>query len=160
MQNKSTWLAHALVTGAAGVAATAAVIAVWGQAKQGAPWAPFNAVAHMVFGDQAAARDGFSARETLVGLGLHAGAITTWAALYEASPAGKLTLPQSLGSGALAAALVYLLDYHVLPERLRPGFEKRLGPESIPATYAALALAFGLSPLWKSGDANDNHAQQ
>jgi hypothetical protein len=80
--------------------------------------------------------------------------------LYEASPAGKLTLPQSLGSGALAAALVYLLDYHVLPERLRPGFEKRLGPESIPATYAALALAFGLSPLWKSGDANDNHAQQ
>jgi hypothetical protein len=37
--------------------------------------------------------------------------------------------------------LIYLLDYHVLPERLRPGFEKRLGPESIPATYAALALA-------------------
>jgi hypothetical protein len=158
MQNKPGGLASALVTGAASIAATSVVIAAWGQAKQGSPWAPFNVIAHMVLGEKATARASFSARETLMGLGLHASALATWALIYERSPAGKLILPQSLGTGALAAVLIYLLDYHVFPERLRPGFEKRLGPASIPATYAALALALGLSPLWKPSDGNEQHA--
>ncbi len=137
-----------LVTGAAGALATTAVIATWGQAKTGSPWTPFNAVSHMFFGEKAAQRDGFVPRETLIGLGLNAAALVTWGVLYE-TLAGETPLPASLASGTLASGVIYALDYHVLPERLRPGFEKRLGGGAIVAAYTALALAFGLSPLWR-----------
>jgi hypothetical protein len=50
---------------------------------------------------------------------------------------------------AAASALIWLLDYKIVPERRRPGFEERLGPEAIAATYVLLALSLALSPLWK-----------
>jgi len=141
-------LVNGLVTGAAGALATTAVIAAWGQAKTGSPWTPFNAVSHMIFGENAANRDGFVPRETLIGLGLNATALVTWGVLYEAI-AGNTPLPASLATGTVATGVIYALDYHILPERLRPGFEKRLGGGAIVAAYTALALVFGLSPLWR-----------
>ena len=138
-----------MITGVASVAATTVALAAYGNAKEGSALTPFNAVAHMIFGDEAARVNGWSPRETLTGFGLHASAVGAWAVLYEAA-AGNVRLPASLASGALAAGLVYLFDYHVVPERLRPGFEKRLGPESVVVAYALLALGLGLSPLWKA----------
>jgi len=145
---RSSWFTNGLITSAAGIAATTAALAAFGKAKEGSPFTPFNAIAHIAFGDAAATVDGFAARETLTGFGLHASAIAVWGVLYEAL-AGKTSLPGSLGKGALASALIYWFDYHLVPERLRPGFEKRLGPEAVAVTYALLALSFGLSPLWR-----------
>lgn len=145
---QSNWFKNGLFTGTAGVAATTSAIAAFGAAEQGSPFTPFNAVAHMFLGENSARVEGWSPKETLTGFGLHAGAVGAWGVLYEAA-AGNIRLPASLASGALAAGAIYLLDYHVFPPRLRPGFEKRLGPASIPVTYGLLALALGLSPLWK-----------
>lgn len=149
---RKNWFTNGLITGAASVAATTMALAAYGKAKEGSAFTPFNAVSHMVFGDEAARVDGWSAKETLTGFGLHASAVHAWAMLYEAA-AGNVRLPVSLGAGALAAGLVYLFDYHVVPERLRPGFEKRLGPEAVAVTYVLLALGLGLSPLWKTDTA-------
>ena len=151
---KRTWVLDAAITALAATTATGAGIAAFGQAKEGSPWTPFNAVAHMLFGDKAAGVDGFAPKESLSGLGLHAGALTAWGALYQAA-AGKVPFPQSLATGALASALIWAFDYKIVPERLRPGFEKRLGPESVLAVYTLLALSLGLSPLWKQ---KDDHA--
>jgi hypothetical protein len=150
---KRSWLLDGVITGLAGAAATTATIAALGQAKEGSPWTPFNAIAHMFFGENAASVEGFAPKETLSGLGLNLSALGVWGGLYE-KLAGRVPFPQSLGAGAAAAALIWLLDYKILPERLRPGFEKRLGPESIAAVYVLLALTLGLSPLWK-GDGED-----
>jgi hypothetical protein len=136
-----------LVTGALGAVATTAVIAAFGRAQQGSAWTPFNDIAHMIYGDRPVNPDGFVPRETLAGLGLNASAVVTWGALYD-MVAGKVAFPQSLLAGAAATGLVYLLDYHVFPERLKPNFEKRLGPGAVLAAYAALGLVLGLSPLW------------
>lgn len=152
MAAKNSWFTNGLITGAASVAATTAVLAAYGKAKEGSPFTPFNAVAHMIFGDEAARVDGWSAKETLTGFSLHASAVGAWSVLYETA-ARDVRLPTSLATGALAAGLVYLFDYHVVPERLRPGFEKRLGPEAVAVTYVLLALGLGLSPLWKPGTA-------
>ncbi len=38
------------------------------------------------------------------------------------------------------AAAAYLIDYHVIPKRLTPGFEKRLSGKSMCAIFAALAI--------------------
>lgn len=145
---KRGWLVDGLITGLAGAAATTAGIAALGQAKEGSPWTPFNAISHMLFGDQAVDVEGFAPRETLSGLGLNVSALGVWGGIYE-KLAGHVEFPASLGAGAAASALIWLIDYKVVPERLRPGFEKRLGPESVAANYALLALVLGLSPLWK-----------
>lgn len=146
--DKQNWLRSGIITGAAATAATTAAIAAFGQAKEGSAWTPFNAISHMLFGDKAAEVDGFAPKETLSGLGLNAGAVATWGVLYE-SLTRNVTFPASLATGAAASALIWAFDYKVVPERLRPGFEKRLGPESVAVAYVLLALAFGLSPLWK-----------
>ncbi len=137
-----------IVTGLIGAATMTAVIAAYGKAKTGNPWTPFNGIAHMFFGNDAAKKNGFVPRETLVGLGLNAVALTTWGVLYEAV-AGKTPLPKSLATGTAASATIYVLDYHLFPPKLRPGFDKRLGTGSIIVSYLLLALTFGLSPLWK-----------
>ena len=142
-------LRDGVITGLAGAVATTAAIAALGQAKEGSPWTPFNAIAHMLFGERAAGVEGFTPRETLSGVGLNAGALTFWGGLYE-RVAGRVPFPRSLATGAAASALIWLIDYKIVPERLRPGFEKRLGPDSIAAVYVLLALTLGLSPLWKS----------
>ena len=56
-------------------------------------------------------------------------------------PGGKGDVTATLLSGAAVSALAYLTDYHVVPSRLTPGFEKRLGGRSLLAIYAALAFS-------------------
>jgi len=142
-------LKNGIITGIVGAAVTTAVIAAYGKARTGDPWTPFNGIAHMLFGETAANRDGFVPRETLVGLGLNGTAIVTWGVLYEAI-AGRTAFPVSLLTGSAASALIYLLDYHIFPPKLRPGFDKRLGSDAILAAYLFLAAVFALSPLWKA----------
>jgi hypothetical protein len=154
---RSTWLFDGILTGAIGAAATTALLAAFGQKKEGSPWTPFNAIAHMLYGPEAAGADGFVPRETLTGLGLNATAIVTWGALYEML-AGKVAFPESLLTGAAASGVIYLLDYHVFPPKLRPGFEKRLGNDAVVAAYILLALSLGLSPLWKKPEPRDGAA--
>jgi hypothetical protein len=62
-----------------------------------------------------------------------------WALFYEAL-ADRMA---PLARGAAVSALAYVVDYHVVPRRLTPGFEMRLGRPALAAIYAA--LAFGLS---------------
>jgi hypothetical protein len=45
------------------------------------------------------------------------------------------------------AAAAYVTDYHVVPKRLTPGWELRISPRSLLATYAVLALALPLRGL-------------
>lgn len=144
-------LRDGLRTGLAGAAAVSAALAAMGKAKHGTTaWTPFNAIAHMVFGDRATGVSGFAPKETLSGLGLNVGSLGVWGGLYEKF-AGGVAFPASLATGAAASALIWVFDYKIMPRRLQPGFEKRLGTESVVATYALLALTLGLSPLWKRG---------
>lgn len=156
-QGGDNWLRDGLLTGVVGAVATTAVIAAFGKAKSDSAWTPFNDVAHMFFGDKAVNPEGFVPRETLAGLGLNASAVVTWGALYE-RVAGRIPFPESLLAGTAASGLIYLLDYHVFPDRLKPNFEKRLGPEAVLAAYIALGIALGLSPLWESGRAPGGEA--
>lgn len=153
---KRNLLMDGLITGLAGAAATTAAIAAFGQVKQGSPWTPFNAISHMLFGNKVVNIDGFAPKETLSGLGVNIGALGIWGGLYE-KLAGTVPFPQSLATGALASAAIWLFDYKIAPERMRPGFEKRLGPESIAAVYVILALILGLSPLWKKDTSNSTN---
>jgi len=71
------WLTDGIVTGLVGAATTTATIAVYGKATLGDPWTPFNAISHLLFGEEAVQKDGFVPRETLIGLGLSSAALVT-----------------------------------------------------------------------------------
>jgi hypothetical protein len=57
-----------------------------------------------------------------------------------------------LTGGTIIAAIAYIVDYHVVPRRLTPGFEMRLSNRSLLAIYGTLALSLGLGSLMKRKD--------
>jgi hypothetical protein len=125
------------------LAGTAAAIAVSlaGRRQAGAYAAPLNATSHIVWGDVAARRNALSVKYTATGTLLHYGAAVFWAALYELLP-GRAPL-----RAVVTAATAYVVDYHVVPRRLTPGFELRVSPRALAAVYGALALGFWASSL-------------
>lgn len=143
----STWkeaAGEALVSGSIASALSAAYL-VWAGRRRSEPAAPVNAISHWFFGDRALRRDGPSLRYTLTGYLAHHGASLFWAILHAKSWAAKQEHKEPLpaAAGALAAAgIACLVDYQLVPKRLTPGFEHRLGKPELANVY--LCFAAGL----------------
>lgn len=137
-------LGRSLTSGTAAGIATTAVAALAGKRETGSYAAPLNATSHALWGDKAARQDRFSLKYTATGLLLNFWASVMWAAIYEklfgaARAEHRSPLRPLVGAAAVTAG-AYLTDYHLVPERLTPGFEKRLSGKSLATIYVALAL--------------------
>jgi hypothetical protein len=139
--------ARVLAGGAAAAIASALVAAACSRAENRHAARPLNAVAHIYDGGAPRKEDGPGRRNTLIGLALHAGASVWWAAFYEAlfGRAARRSPSEAVAGGATIAAAAYVVDYHVVGERFRPGFERFLSGRSLFAVYAALAAGLALS---------------
>lgn len=137
------WTATIASAGIA-VAATTAALMMLGKRESGSAAAPINAVSHIAWGDEAAQRDNVDVRHTLVGGLLHIAATLGWSLMQE-WVLGKWTRAGSptraLLSGGATSAVAYVTDYHLVPKRLTPGFEKRLSPASLGLIYVILAVS-------------------
>jgi hypothetical protein len=143
-------LLHTLATAAPASAATTAVVSLCGEIEERNAAAPLNAVSHILGGDSAARQDDLSLKHTGTGVALNTLAITSWAGVYEAvfgSRARRGSNRAAILGGIATSALAYAIDYHVVPRRLTPGFEKRLSPLSMFAVYASLALSLPIASL-------------
>jgi hypothetical protein len=96
-----------------------------------------NAVAHIYDGGPPPATDR-GGRNTVLGFTIHTAASLWWALFFEALPRKFRSGPAS----SAVAAIAYIVDYHVVHRRLRPGFEAHLSPPSLFCVYAALAAGF------------------
>jgi len=128
--------------------ASAAAVAAWRSIREGGrPLAPINAVTHCIWPRRALQASGFSVRHTVAGLAIHQAAAVFWAVGFEALLRRWVaTAPreQPLVTGATAAATAmtaYVVDYHVVPKRLTPGFEAHLSRRSLAAVYVTLGVA-------------------
>lgn len=135
-------------TARAASVATTGTVALCGHLEDGNAVAPLNAISHIVHGDEAFRQFEPSVKYTLTGIFLNDGAMVSWAALHEtffgkAKESGNLTV--SLAGGVLVSLAAYLTDYHLVPGRLKPGFEKHLMPRSLLLIYLVMALALGLA---------------
>ena len=135
------FLQRTLVSGVLAGTAAAIAVSLAGRRQTGAYAAPLNATSHVVWGDRAGRRNRPSMKNTGTGTLLHYGASVFWAALYEALP-GRAPL-----RAAATAATAYVVDYHVVPRRLTPGFELRVSRGALAAVYGALALGLMLRDL-------------
>lgn len=139
-----------LRTGAIATAATTLAVAALGEAEDGHAIAPVNAVSHIAWGDKAARQTDASLKYTLTGALVNAAAIGSWAAIHSFLFARHRRPPSAaaaLASGTAVSALAYVTDYHVVPDRLTPGFEKRLSGRSLFAVYTVLALGLAAGAM-------------
>jgi hypothetical protein len=139
-----------LATGKLASSATAGAAALCGQIELGKPFAPINALSHVVFGEAAIQQDDVSLKYTATGALVNDAACVSWAALHEqlfGRAADKGNVPLVFAGGAGVAALAYLMDYYLVPKRLTPGIEKRLSSRGLFVVYAALALSLAAGSL-------------
>jgi len=139
-----------LVSGAASSVVSTAALALLGRGEAGSPYAPTNAVSHWIWGDEAAQHDGFSLKYTITGYVIHHLSATFWSVLFERLAGEKLDrkdLRVTLAASAATSAIACFADYKLTPQRLHPGYEKRLSKKSLAGVYAAFAVGLALGAI-------------
>lgn len=153
MKSTQSWgsaLRHAVPSGTLSAAVIALTAGALGKVENGRALAPINAISHMLWGDHAARRVKPSLKYTGTGLALNEAASVFWSVIYEkffGLAARRGNVAKALTGGAVVAAAAYVTDYHIVPKRLTPGFEKRLSGRSLFGIYAAMALSLGVGGL-------------
>lgn len=146
----TTSIKRGLVGGSVASVLSTAALAALGKREAGSPYAPTNATSHWFFGDKAALQDRPTAKYTLTGYAIHHGSSLFWAVLVERL-AGKLLDRKkpltTLEVGAAAAAVACFVDYKMTPERLHPGYEKRLSKPSLAVVYGVFGVGLALGAM-------------
>lgn len=161
---------RAVVSGSNASLFSTAALMLGGHRDNASVFAPVNAVSHWLWKDRAIRQDGPSLRYTLAGYGIHHAMSILWAITYEnlvdqrrrrAGPGATHGAPTEgkhaagpvrvdvpvvpvLATAAVVAAGACLVDLRCTPQRLTPGFERRLSPSSLFLVYAAFALGLAL----------------
>lgn len=126
-------------------ALSTAVVSACSRRRTGSASAGTNATSHWIWGAPARYRSRTSLRHTGSGYAIHHAMSVFWATAFEAATR-RVRRPAHIGAVAAAtAAAAYVVDYHVVSRRLNPGFESRLPPRALVATYVAFAAGLAAS---------------
>ena len=144
-------LSRALISGSVAAAVTTLAAAFAGRRQTGSYAAPLNATSHVLWGEDATWRNRATLKYTGAGLLLTHGAGIFWASLYEklfGRARGNRPSPlAALTGAALVSAGAYLTDYHLVPKRFTPGYERRVSGKALAGIFAALALGLAARDL-------------
>ena len=141
------------ITAAWGLAAGASSLALAWRSRRdtGRTSAGFNAVSHWLWPEKALKVDEPSLRYTGTGAAVHVMSSLLWAALYGwwVNHSERTSVTGAAAKAAAVTSVAALVDLKLVPERLTPGFERRLSPTSVSLVYGAfaaglLAAAVGL----------------
>ncbi|MDB5882316.1 MAG: hypothetical protein JWP43_2194 [Ramlibacter sp.] len=149
-----TALREGAITGTLAALLSTAVLAATGTRQSGSAVAPINAVSHWLWGDESLHVDEPSLRHTLTGYVTNHLAAVFWAMLYSRAYGHRdeaKQLPQAIAGGVATSAVAYVVDYHVVPKRLTPGYEHRISSGAMLATYGAIAAGLALGALLLQG---------
>lgn len=150
MADWTTSMQRGLVSGAASSVVSTAALALLGRVEAGSAYAPTNAVSHWIWGDEAAEHDEFSLKYTITGYAIHHLSATFWSVLFEKLAGEKLDrkdIRVTLATSAATSAIACFADYKLTPQRLHPGYEKRLSKKSLAGVYAAFAVGLALGAI-------------
>lgn len=112
--------------------------------------APVNAVSHWIWKDAAIHEQDASVRYSLSGACIHHAASVFWAVFYEVSMARSRkppAAPDIIVRAGMVAAVACFVDMYCTPQRLTPGFERRLSRTSLLFVYGAFGLGLALHTL-------------
>ena len=133
-----------VTSGALASVASAAAALACSHLENGHAARPMNAVTHILDGGEPPSHNGSWGRNTALGFAIHTGASIFWAAFYEGlfGRHARRSVAHAVLDGAAISAVAYAVDYFVVNERFRPGFERYLSGRSMLAVYTALAAGF------------------
>ena len=116
-------------------------------------WQPVHAVSHILFGDKVMHETRFHARYWISGFVLNAGAMYGWAVVAEL---GYLWLSLKAGDLITAALMAialtiiaFITDFHIVPKRFTPGFEKVISRYALYTVYLCLAIGFVFGGMYR-----------
>lgn len=143
-------LGDAFVSGSCASAASTLALAAAGRRDCRSVFAPVNAISHWIWKDHAIQKDTPSLRYTATGYAIHHIASIFWACSFEGL--GRLkpsrrTNNEVLLDAAAVAALAAAVDLRCTPERLTPGFERRIKAAPLSAVYLAFGIGLAISAL-------------
>ena len=120
-------------------------LAACGWRELGDPYSPLNGPSQWLFGRHAALKDGASIKHTLSGYVIHHAMSVFWALLFERYRRKRDARGiDTLLPAAATSAIACFVDYRLTPERLTPGFERRLSRKSLALVYAAFAVGLAV----------------
>lgn len=140
----------AIMSGTAASLASAAALMAGSKIRDGSWAGGLNGPSQWLWGESEAYTRDATLKHTAVGYVIHHSTSVFWAVLYEAifSGSGKKKPPLQHCTQAIAsAATAYVVDYHLTPRRLRPGFEKHVSPTGMVAVYAAFAAGLAITGI-------------
>lgn len=152
MTNWLQTLRRAAVSGTAASTLSLAALTVCGVRDCRSAFAPVNAVSHWIWARRALCEEDGSLRYTLPGYAIHHAASVFWALFYEEGVARlrPVRLAHHVGACASVAALACFVDLRMTPERLTPGFERRLSNQSLALVYFAFGVGLAVPALLKA----------
>lgn len=141
----------------ASLTSTAALIAAGSRDCRSA-FAPVNAISHWIWKDRAIRQQDASLRYTATGYAIHHAAAIFWAMLFEGL--GRIggrrrSRKEALVDAATVTAVAATVDLRCTPERLTPGFERRLKPVPLTAVYVAFGIGIALYALSRDPNTRD-----
>lgn len=142
-------LRRACVSGTVAAVASAATVALLARRRTGSLASGANATSHVLWGDEAAARcHRADLRHTALGYAIHHSSAVFWAAGFESLLALRRPPHPALAAAAVGA-VAYVVDYHVVPKRLTPGFELHLARREMGAVYSVIAAGLALTAVMR-----------
>jgi hypothetical protein len=146
------------VSGSLASIASTLVVTLFSASRRGAPASGTNASSQWIWGEEAKRRETLSVKHTLTGYVIHHASALFWAAFFESWSARSRRLPEVAAKAAATTAVAYVTDYKVVPSRLSPGFEGKVGRLGLVAVYAAFAGGLFAAHVLRSartGQCND-----
>jgi hypothetical protein len=134
-------------TGAAVAALTA--VALLSRLEGHSAARPINATSHVLWGPHDAPREKVDVAHTVPGLFINVGAAFFWGAVFAFSPPGasKETPQGIIGRAFGTSLLAAVVDYGLMPQRLRPGWELALRARAVALALAALGAGLAAGGL-------------
>nr|WP_240987486.1 hypothetical protein [Cupriavidus taiwanensis] len=154
----ATVLRRAAVSGTCASLLSTAMLACGGSVDCGSAFAPVNAVSHWIWGERAMHVNRASVRHTVLGYVIHHAMSVFWAAFYEGAMAvgdahrtacssARPTAPARVLGGLAISGIACFVDLKCTPQRLTPGFERRLSPGMLALVYVVFGLALPLGAM-------------
>lgn len=132
-----------LISGSVASVTSAAMLALLGLRRK-RPAAGINGPSQWIYGRFAASHKGFDLRHTMTGYLVHHASSFLWGSVFE-SPPMRAGIRNSAARAVVVSTLAATVDYTIVPQRFRPGFEAHFRPRQIVWVYAAFAAGLVLS---------------
>lgn len=143
----------ALISGSAASILSGVALSACSKAEVDSAAGALNGPSQWVWGEAEAHTRQATARHTAVGYAIHHLMSIFWATFHERIFGGEpKSAPRHCVEAVATTLTAYVVDYYVAPRRLRPGFKKHLGPQSMFIAYAAFAAGLAITTIAREAD--------